>query len=347
MCAFTNHLFDALYLTGQSSFEPKSFINNRREISLNFVDGEQEDAHEYLQSLLTSIHECCVRLSKVASMDSESLITQVFGGRLRSQTRCCDCGHKSETFEPVTDLSLEISGANDPFSAFESFTRLEMIDDPENRFTCSNCNAKVTVEKQMTIDNAPQVLIIHLKRFSFNGNIIKKNFQEVDFSLSMNLSPFVNNHVEEAGDLNYRLYAVIVHLGSPSYGHYVSFVHSDKKNWYLMSDEKVMMTRFEEVKKQKAYILFYVKEGISSSSVKEFMIERFKRNFKAEEESCSSSTSDESGCISDEMSNVCSPKVDEKSLHDKKADTGEDEEVSNKNEEDEKKKRKAFDLKIS
>lgn len=32
--------------------------------------------------------------------------------------------------------------------------------------------------------------------------------------------------------------------------------------------------------------------------------------------------------------------VDEKSLHDKKADTGEDEEVSNKNEEDEKKKRK-------
>lgn len=68
-----------------------------------------------------------------------------------------------------------------------------------------------------------------------------------------------------------------------------------------------MMTRFEEVKKQKAYILFYVKEGISSSSVKEFMIERFKRNFKAEEESCSSSTSDESSCISDEMSNVCSP----------------------------------------
>ncbi|KAM0945691.1 putative ubiquitinyl hydrolase 1 [Dioscorea sansibarensis] len=338
MCAFTDHLFDALYLTGLSSFEPKSFINNRREISLNFVEGEQEDAHEYLQSLLSSIHECWLNSSNGAlSTNSESLITQVFGGRLRSQTRCCDCGHKSEAFEPVTDLSLEICGVDDLFSAFESFTRIEKIDDPENRFTCSNCHAKVAVEKQMTIDKAPQVLIIHLKRFSFNGNIIEKNLQEVDFSLSMNLSSFVNNQVE-AGDLNYRLYAVIVHVGWPSYGHYVSYVHSGKKNWYLMNDKRVMKRRFEEVKKQNAYILFYVKEG-SSSSVKEFMIERFKRNLNAEENCSSSSSDDRSGCISDDdISDVCSPTVDEKSLHYKKSDT--DEELINKNEEDEKKKKK-------
>lgn len=108
------------------------------------------------------------------------------------QIICCECGHKSETFEPVLNLSLEIDGHDNLIAALQSFTRVEKIDDQENLISCDGCKTKVVVEKQLTIDKAPEVLVIQLKRFTCNGLEIVKKGQYVQYPETLNLAPFID-----------------------------------------------------------------------------------------------------------------------------------------------------------
>lgn len=63
---------------------------------------------------------------------------------------------------------------------------------------------------------------------------------------------------------DYQLYAVIVHLGNSTGGHYICFkaINIDEPqegNWLQISDSDVREVTFEHVKKQYAYMLFYQK----------------------------------------------------------------------------------------
>ncbi|KAH7692860.1 Ubiquitinyl hydrolase 1 protein, partial [Dioscorea alata] len=233
-----DHINMAIYFNG-ISFTPGVFIRNLTDISSLFAEDEQQDAHEYLLGLLTRMHECCLGLpasSLNTSLEDESLITNIFCGRLKSQITCCECGHKSETFEPVLNLSLEIDGQNNLISALQSFTRVEKIDDPENLISCDGCKTKVIVEKQLTINKAPEVLVIQLKRFTCDGMTIVKKEQYVQYPETLNLAPFIDEFIEQEQELNYRLYAVVNHHGLPWDGHYMCFIHSHGQRWFLKND---------------------------------------------------------------------------------------------------------------
>ncbi|KAJ0964361.1 hypothetical protein J5N97_029483 [Dioscorea zingiberensis] len=274
LCALRNHIIITIQLQDYLCYIPRIFIDSLTDVSSNFVENEQQDAHEYLLCLLTKLHECCQRSPATntqastsaaqTSIEAESPISQIFGGKLRSQIRCCACGHRSQIYEPVFDLSLEIGEADDLVSALESFTRVEKIDDPENLFTCDGCKAKVVVEKQLTVEKAPEVLIIQLKRFSCDGNSIQKEFKYVEYPSILDLTPFSSESAREE-NLTYRLYAVVVHFGSPLDGHYVSFVHSHELNWYLKDDSKEKLISADEAMGQRGYILFYLKGRFSTS----------------------------------------------------------------------------------
>lgn len=58
------------------------------ELSSDFRPGQQEDAHEFLRCLLDNLHKCTLdpkSKGKPSSFDEESIVKQVFGGRLKSQ----------------------------------------------------------------------------------------------------------------------------------------------------------------------------------------------------------------------------------------------------------------------
>ena len=58
------------------------------ELSSDFRAGQQEDAHEFLRCLLDNLHKCTLdpkSKGKPSSFDEESIVKQVFGGRLKSQ----------------------------------------------------------------------------------------------------------------------------------------------------------------------------------------------------------------------------------------------------------------------
>lgn len=68
--------------------------------------------------------------------------------------------------------------------------------------------------------------------------------------------------------LNYRLYAVLVHVGSSMHsGHYFSYVRSPNNRWYKADDTTMTLCDLNQVLTQHgAYILCYIKETGASAS---------------------------------------------------------------------------------
>ncbi|KAG8374615.1 hypothetical protein BUALT_Bualt10G0013900 [Buddleja alternifolia] len=239
---------------------PGSFANNLSYISSSFERFQQEDAHEFLQCFLDRLGSCHDSEQK----ERDNLVKQVFGGRLVSKLKCCNCGHCSDTYEPSIDLSLEIEDADNLLTALQSFTKVEKIEDPETKFTCEECTEQVTIEKQLAFDQAPSVAAFHLKRFKNDGCFVQKIDKHVAFPLDLDLLPFTCTSKENIAELKYVLYAIVVHIGLTSTsGHYYCFIRLSPNTWCKFDDSKVVLVHENFVLSQEAYILFYAKEGTS------------------------------------------------------------------------------------
>lgn len=103
------------------------------------------------------------------------------------QLACCSCGHTSDTYEPLIDMSLEIENVDSLPSALESFTKVENID---GNFRCDSCKEEVSMKKQLMLDQTPSVAAFHLKRFKTDGTYVEKIDKHVDFPLELDLLPY-------------------------------------------------------------------------------------------------------------------------------------------------------------
>ncbi|AQL01541.1 Ubiquitin carboxyl-terminal hydrolase [Zea mays] len=209
-------------------------------ISRTFRNSRQEDAHELMVNLLESMHKCCLPSGVSTESQSaydKSLVHKIFGGRLRSQVKCTRCLHCSNKFDPFLDLSLEIAKATTLVRALENFTEDELLDEGQKEYECERCRQKVVAKKRLTIDKAPNVLTIHLKRFSpFNPR--EKIDKKVDFQSILDLKPFVSD--SKGTDFKYSLYGVLVHTGwSTQSGHYYCYVRTSSGMWHNLDDKEV------------------------------------------------------------------------------------------------------------
>lgn len=264
LCALCDHVERSLAAAG-GVLSPLELVDNLNHFSSYFRRYQQEDAHEFLQCFLDKLESCCLDLKakdKGLLSQDNNLVESIFGGRLVSNLRCCHCGHSSDTYEPLIDLSLEIEDVDTLPSALESFTKVEKIEDLETKFTCENCKEEVLVEKQFMLDQAPSVAAFHLKRFKTEGSFIQKVDKHVEFPLQLDLQSYTSGSQDNKVELKYDLYAVVVHIGfSSTSGHYFSFIRSSPETWYRLDDSKVTSVREEFVLAQEAYILFYAKQG--------------------------------------------------------------------------------------
>ncbi|KAL6606067.1 hypothetical protein ACP70R_041720 [Stipagrostis hirtigluma subsp. patula] len=265
LCALQNHVRTALQSTGKI-VAPSHLVKNLRCISRSFRNSRQEDAHELMVNLLESMHKCCLPSgvpSESQSAYEKSLVHKIFGGRLRSQVKCTRCSHCSNKFDPFLDLSLDIAKATSLVRALQNFTEEELLDGGEKQYQCERCRQKVVAKKKFTIDKAPNVLTVHLKRFSpFNPR--EKIDKKVDFQPTLDLKPFVSD--SKGTDFRYSLYGVLVHAGWNTHsGHYYCFVRTSSGMWHNLDDNQVRQVREADVLKQKAYMLFYVRDSVGNS----------------------------------------------------------------------------------
>lgn len=184
---------------------------------------------------------------------SESPVTKIFGGKLRSELRVPGMKN-SVTLEPYQPLQLDIGSpnVNNIIDALKGLTRSETLHGEFNSPRGPGSNAT----KQVTIETLPQVLILHLKRFQYdNTGGTQKIWRKVGYPLDLEIPKEVFPQHKRAGLLahgalpKYRLIGVVYHHGkNASGGHYtVDVRRQDGREWIRLDDTIIRRIRSEDV----------------------------------------------------------------------------------------------------
>ncbi|KAL7129358.1 hypothetical protein ABFS83_13G060900 [Erythranthe nasuta] len=245
-------------------------INSCLEIyAEHFRIGRQEDAHEFLRYVIDGCHNTCLRLKKLQQQQrgkngianggdiggtGETVVKEIFGGALQSQVKCLSCGAESNKVDEIMDISLDILHSGSLREALQKFFQPEVLDG-NNKYKCDNCKELVVARKQMSVVQAPNVLVIQLKRFEglFGGKIDKPIAFDEMLVLSSHMAKGSKDEHPE-----YKLFGAIVHSGfSPDSGHYYAYIKDALDRWYCCNDSYVSVSTFEEVLSERVYILFF------------------------------------------------------------------------------------------
>ncbi|KAF8914202.1 hypothetical protein CPB84DRAFT_1669630 [Gymnopilus junonius] len=240
--------------SNDAPFSPVSISQNLQIIAKHMRKGRQEDSHEFLRYAIDALQKSCLAgyPPKLDSKIAETTwVHKLFGGRLRSRVTCRDCGHNSDTFDRILDLSLDIFKCDSLREALRKFVAIDYLKGAD-KYKCEKCKKYVNAEKRFTIHEAPLVLTVHLKRFSPLGRKISHLLQ---YDQELTLKPYMS-----AGEFgpSYSLYGVICHAGGgPNSGHYYAFIKGRDGSWWEMNDDIVSRTS-PPTDKKNAYILFYM-----------------------------------------------------------------------------------------
>ncbi|VDC00997.1 unnamed protein product, partial [Peniophora sp. CBMAI 1063] len=157
----------------------------------------------------------------------------------------------------------------------DEFTREEMLGQ-DDLWYCPGCKKHQQASKKFDLWGVPDVLVVHLKRFSSSRTLRDKIDELVEFPVEgldltgMAMEREVRRRLARAegggaaegdGDgerLLYDLFAVDEHLGGLGGGHYRAYAlnHGDG-NWYHFDDSHVSLARAEDAVNSNAYLLFY------------------------------------------------------------------------------------------
>ncbi|KAG1459781.1 hypothetical protein G6F56_006087 [Rhizopus delemar] len=122
---------------------------------------------------------------------------------------------------------------------------------------CPRCELRQEVTKKFDLWRLPEVIVIHLKRFSQVRMWGNKVDAYVDFPISeLDMTDYVIGPKDEP--LIYDLYAIDNHYGGLGGGHYTACAQNPQnKNWYNFDDVSVNRLDLNKLKTNAAYLLFY------------------------------------------------------------------------------------------
>ncbi|EKX52244.1 hypothetical protein GUITHDRAFT_51654, partial [Guillardia theta CCMP2712] len=124
-------------------------------------------------------------------------------------------------------------------------------------YLCEAANRKVDAVKRICIKELPNTLILHLKRFEFDLDFMKKVKVNdcCEFPLTLEMDPYTIQGIERREKMEgddeslYDLVGVLVHTGTADSGHYYSYIKerkpvsldgdNDSAKWYLFNDTNV------------------------------------------------------------------------------------------------------------
>lgn len=250
-----------------------------------FSPTHQEDAAEFL-------------LSFIDKLCNDPHVKMLFGGYLSYSQQCTKCNHTASNVQKFTMLPVDISGHGwipveeinnetkvprsfgveefweenhhcDSSASFVSFMmhgsteRISLEKCLESMFspgyiTCSECkNPKATITN--AIISLPEILILQFNRFTKRWFGVGKVFQFIDFPFEgeVDFGHFIPKDIN-CGPTKYTITAIISHIGTMGYGHYICYCLEEGK-WVLYNDEIVKVVSAEEAISSQSYILIYTR----------------------------------------------------------------------------------------
>ena len=175
----------------------------------------------------------------------------------------------------MTDNNVAVS-LRDCFDRLFSIEHLSEADE----WKCEKCGIPVRAEKRLELWRLPEILILHLKRFSFGtpttsmmmsysiyGSGVgvgggSKITKPVDFQIELDMKEVLGENCPETKS-QYELFGISQHFGSLNYGHYTAIAkHEPTGKWYLADDGSITLYDslndwYTDKVKESAYVLFY------------------------------------------------------------------------------------------
>ena len=260
----------------ETPVSPEDVLSAVQRLNALFQGYQQHDAHELLRFLLSSVHEAS------ATPKGGSIVSDVFMGKTCSTITCLHCGKDSKCVEDFFDLSLPIPAPPDDrppslwgwtkglfgltaepkvalTDCIRQFLNSEKLSG-QNAYRCDHCKGTRECTKQLALEELPEVLLLHLKRFgttSWGGS--SKLSRQVAFPVAtdLDLNTFVGNKSGKA--VKYRLAGFVQHMGSMTGGHYIAYCrHKTTGQWHCFDDSRVsLVTDLAAVEAAEPYVLFY------------------------------------------------------------------------------------------
>ncbi|CAF0980019.1 unnamed protein product [Didymodactylos carnosus] len=253
----------------RSIVSPSQFKNQIARFAPRFTGYYEQDSQEFLRYLLQGLHEDVNRVKKKSTptkidekaeeqmheknraklswdrylSTDNSMIVEIFVGQLKSTLECCYCGYQSITFDPFWDLSVPLP-RNKSTSTLQQCIQLFMSKeelDGNEKAMCAKCKQKRRCTKKFSIQKCPEILVLHLKRFSQSRGRTKLNTM-IDFpitDLRLNDLTDVLSESYEGPAPVYSLFGVSNHSGTPYTGHYTAACkHPFQSKWHEFNDSR-------------------------------------------------------------------------------------------------------------
>ncbi|KAI1320684.1 hypothetical protein EDD11_010218 [Mortierella claussenii] len=232
----------------------------------------QMDVDEFFSILFDRLE------NSVKSTPQEELFKRQYGGKLVQQIKSKDCEHVSEREDSFFSIQCEVKNKKTLEESLQLYVQGEILDG-DNKYKCSSCDKHVDAIKRACIKELPQNLILHLKRFDYDMDTMRriKINDRFEFPTRLDMEPYTldyltrNEQAQEGGSgspsthlagaqgstaaFQYNLVGVLVHTGTADSGHYYSYIKDRKRDispetsagsmrgedaqWYLFNDSKV------------------------------------------------------------------------------------------------------------
>jgi len=175
---------------------------------------------------------------------------------------CTECRNVSTTFQHFQDLILDIKHCDNITDALNNYFVGEQLS-----YVCEKCRREVVAEKKFSIEKAPNVLCVQLKRFGktiifydihrtnkIKLYVLKIIFFRHDFGMDgsdgrkINKIIEINERLDLSGyefgthvqPLQYHLVSMIVHYGTTLHsGHYAAVGLTTSGSYYYFNDSDV------------------------------------------------------------------------------------------------------------
>ena len=283
-----------------STLAPRMLKQTVAAFAPQFDNSYQHDSQEFCQFLMDGLHEDLNRVENkpyveelegfgmqddIAAIESwrkhllrhDSVIVDHCQGMHRSHLTCPRCGRESVKFDIYSSISLPLVASKKQRTipledCLEKFMEGEQLDE-RNAWYCPKCRQHVCALKMIALWSVPDVLILQLKRFTFDtcmssgGMLRSKMDHKVEFPVEkLDLTKHILGPIDPDSPPVYKLFGVSEHTGpTANSGHYTATVrNSVDDSWYRCNDSHVGRTSGEASVTGGAYLLFYQRaKGLS------------------------------------------------------------------------------------
>lgn len=205
---------------------------------------------ENITNNLSNLYKKC-NINWVDSIKKEySEFSMFFTGQWINQLICGHCNKIHHNYEIFKDIELEIIGEN-IFDCLNYYFRNYYIND----WICNKCNEASKSFKSLKLFRLPQIMLIYLKRFKYDGNKFVKNNKYIAIPEVLDMRKYIlKNHY--TGEHIYNLRAVGCHSGMLLGGHYTSYCKQIDTNKLHLADDMKVSTPLK-IDYSDAYVLYY------------------------------------------------------------------------------------------